>query len=66
MDRSNHPLVWQKSTFSGQNDNCVEIAPLPSGGRAVRDSKNPHGPHLTFTAGEWQAFMLGLRAGEFD
>jgi Domain of unknown function (DUF397) len=35
-------------------------------GRAVRDSKNPTGAHLTFTATEWSAFTAGVRAGDFD
>ena len=35
-------LKWIKSSYSGgQSTNCVEIAALPNGGRAVRDSKNP-------------------------
>lgn len=66
MDRSTQPLIWHKSSFSGQGDNCVEVAPLANGGRALRDSKNPEGPRLTFTFGEWEAFRLGVRAGEFD
>lgn len=34
--------------------------------RAVRDSKDPTGPALTFTAAEWSAFTAGVRASEFD
>ena len=33
---------------------------------AVRHSKDPDGPKLVFTAGEWEAFTVGIRAGEFD
>lgn len=44
----------------------VEIANLPNGGSAVRDSKNPTGPALRFTATEWSAFTTGIRTGEFD
>lgn len=55
-----------KSTFSGQQDNCVEVAPLSNGGKAVRDSKNQTGPALFFTPGEWAAFVAGVRAGEFE
>jgi len=45
---------------------CVEVADLDGGCRAVRDSKNPAGPALTFTVSEWAAFTTGVRAGEFD
>ncbi|HEY9413564.1 MAG TPA: DUF397 domain-containing protein [Pseudonocardia sp.] len=59
-------LSWRKSSFSGQQDNeCVEVASLADGGMAVRDSKNPTGPVLSFTAGEWSAFLKGVNAGEF-
>lgn len=47
------------------SDACVEVADLGSG-PAVRDSKNPTGPALTFTATEWAAFTAGVKAGEFD
>ena len=58
-------LVWRKSSKSGgQGGQCVETANLPEGGRAVRDSKNPEGPVLVFTAGEWSAFIEGVRDGE--
>ena len=33
---------------------------------AVRDSKNPAGPVLMFTQGEWDAFVGGAKDGEFD
>jgi len=57
---------WQKSSYSGAGNACVEIADLHEGGRAVRDSKNPTGPTLMFTAAGWIAFTAGVRAGEFD
>jgi hypothetical protein len=56
--------VWRKSTWSGQ-DGCVEVAFL-EGRVAVRDSKNPRGPVLLFTANEWEAFLSGVRHGQFD
>jgi hypothetical protein len=59
-------LVWHKSSFSSPDGNCVEVAELANGGRAVRDSKDPSGPALRFTAGEWGAFVAGVRGGEFD
>lgn len=58
---------WRKSSYSnGNGGDCVEVADLDGGGRAVRDSKNPHGPALIFTAAEWTAFTAGVRASEFD
>ncbi|MEU9887847.1 DUF397 domain-containing protein [Sphaerisporangium sp. NPDC051011] len=58
-------LVWRKSTYSGHDDNCVEIASLADGGRAVRDSKHPNKPGLTLGAAEWQVFILGVKKGKF-
>jgi Domain of unknown function (DUF397) len=59
--------VWHKSTFSnGSGGNCVESARLPDGSRAVRHSKDPDGPSLIFSPSEWDAFLQGVRAGEFD
>jgi len=44
----------------------VEVADLPDGGAAVRDSKDPDGPKLVFTRAEWVAFLGGVKDGEFD
>ena len=59
-------LAWRKSRYSSDQGNCVEVADLDGGGRAVRDSKNPHGPALVFSAAEWAAFAAGMCDGEFD
>jgi Domain of unknown function (DUF397) len=58
-------LDWRKATASGANG-CVELAPLPDGGVAVRDSKEPSGPVLSFSRHEWVSFLDGLGKGEFD
>ncbi len=59
--------VWQKSSYSGSNGGqCVEVARNLPGVVAVRDSKDPDGPRLVFTAGEWRAFSDGVRQGEFN
>ncbi|MFJ4710243.1 DUF397 domain-containing protein [Streptomyces anulatus] len=57
--------IWRKSSASGAEHDCVEIAELPGGARAVRDSKNPERPPLCFTASEWAAFRAGVLADEF-
>ncbi len=59
------PAVWRKSTFSNNTGACVEVADLDGGHHAVRDSKDPAGPALMFTAAGWAAFTVGVRAGEF-
>jgi Domain of unknown function (DUF397) len=59
--------VWRKSTRSGGNGgDCVEVADNLPGVVAVRDSKDPNGPALTFTPSEWKAFIGGVHDGEFD
>lgn len=58
--------TYRKSSRSTAAGNCVEVADLDSGHRAVRDSKNPAGSALTFTTSQWAAFTAGLRTGEFD
>ncbi len=64
---------WRKSTYSGGNGGtCVEVAVLPGSKEgsdhviAMRDSKDPDGPALTFTPAEWDAFVAGVNDGEFD
>ena len=58
--------VWVKSSLSFANGNSVEVADLGPGGVAVRDSKNPGQQPLVFDRGEWEAFIGGVRLGEFD
>jgi hypothetical protein len=57
---------WIKSSLSFSNSNCVEVAGLPDDEIGVRDSKDVEGPVLRFTPGEWDAFLGGVRNGEFD
>jgi len=59
--------TWRKSTYSGNQGGCVEIADLDDGHVAVRDAKqHGTGPILIFTPHEWDMFILGAKAGEFD
>lgn len=56
---------WVKSSYSGPQGNCVEIARLSDGAVAVRNSRHPDGPALVFTSAEWAAFLSGAADGEF-
>lgn len=64
-ERDTTGLTWRTASASG-GGNCVEVAVLPDGGVAVRDSKNRSGPVLSFTRAEWRAFRHGMSRGEFD
>ncbi|WP_067677383.1 DUF397 domain-containing protein [Nocardia miyunensis] len=57
---------WFKSSRSATSANCVEVAWLERGTVGVRDSKNPNGPALTFTPGEWDAFVVAAQDGDFN
>jgi hypothetical protein len=57
--------IWIKSSLSFSNGNCVEVASL-SHGVGVRNSRDPQGAVLRFTPDEWDAFLGGVRNGEFD
>ena len=60
-------LTFRTASRSGGNNNCVEVATTPDGGRAVRDSKDRgQGPVMYFTPAEWAAFLDGAKNGEFD
>ncbi len=61
MISMNNDLNWVKSSYStATSGNCVEIAALPDGGRAVRDSKNPDGLVLLLTAGQWRRLVKSV------
>jgi hypothetical protein len=59
-------LSWRKSTRSGAVGNCVEMARLPGGDIALRNSRHPDGPALIYTRDEIAAFVSGAKDGEFD
>ncbi len=60
-------LQFRKSTFSQYVWNrCVEVAVDEEKVVHVRDSKERNGPVLRFTGPEWDAFIKGVKNGEFE
>jgi hypothetical protein len=57
---------WHKSRQSNASGSCVETAFLADGSVAVRDTKDREGPNLIYTGPEWEAFIKGVKDGEFD
>jgi Domain of unknown function (DUF397) len=57
--------AWRKSRRSQSQSQCVEIAAVPER-RAVRDSKNPHGPALVVTTSELGALLAAIKTGRHD
>ncbi|MGQ0772898.1 MAG: DUF397 domain-containing protein [Pseudonocardiales bacterium] len=61
---------WRKSSFSGSvgggGGNCVELAPLPDGRIALRDSNHPEAGVLFFTRAETNAWINSCKSGDLD
>ncbi|MGG2460602.1 DUF397 domain-containing protein [Streptomyces sp. RGM 3693] len=58
--------TWLKAQASVGAGECVEVAGLPNGEVAVRNSRHPEGPALVFTRTEMRAFLDGAKSAEFD
>jgi Domain of unknown function (DUF397) len=59
-------VTWSKSRRSNPSGNCVELAELPGGGIAVRNSRDPEGLVLIYPRAEIAAFLQGAKDGQFD
>lgn len=70
MEQNDAHVQWRKSSFSGgggsTGGDCVETAALPDGRIAVRNSKHPEAGVVFFTRAEIDAWLKGVKAGEFD
>ncbi len=55
--REQDGIVWRKSSYTGDNGDCVEVGWPESVGVAVRDSKHRTGPTLSFPTTNWQTFL---------
>ncbi|MEU3226911.1 DUF397 domain-containing protein [Streptomyces sp. NPDC006976] len=59
-------INWQKSSYSGADNNqsCIELAPV-DGSIRMRESDDPD-VVVTTSVAKLRAFVLGVKAGEFD
>jgi hypothetical protein len=58
--------AWTKSSLSSYNGNCAEYSELADGSVLLRNSRDPDGTVLHFSARQWDAMIGDLRRGEFD
>ncbi|MEU1429586.1 DUF397 domain-containing protein [Nocardia sp. NPDC005746] len=58
--------AWFKSSHSGSQGDCVEVAWLGDGGIGVRDSKNPAGGTLVLLPAQWDSFIGVVASGSFN
>lgn len=54
-------LRFRKSSYSANASDCVEVADLPTGGAAVRDTQHREAGHLEFPQQEWSALLDSIR-----
>jgi Domain of unknown function (DUF397) len=54
-----HSATWRKSSYSGSNGACVEVA-VTAPVVGIRDSKNPDAGMLTVSNTAWARFLTNL------
>jgi len=54
------PVIWRTSSHSGDQGNCVEVAPASVDAWRVRDTKARAGGELTYDATAWAAFIAQI------
>ncbi|MFJ6636636.1 DUF397 domain-containing protein [Streptomyces sp. NPDC091376] len=57
-------LAWTKSSYSGAQGDCVEVAHDVAGAMPVRDSKRTAGPAIVFADSGWGVFVDALKRGD--
>ncbi|RKT83769.1 protein of unknown function [Saccharopolyspora antimicrobica] len=55
---------WRKSSYSGNQTNCVEVGALADGA-AVRDTKDRAAGYFVADRGQWSAFIGAVKADRF-
>lgn len=56
-------VAWRRSSYCASSE-CVEVA-THAGRILIRDTKSDASP-LVYTREEWESFVAGIKAGEFD
>lgn len=75
MTKREHPLKgefdtatarWERTTREDGTPAALEIGYADNGLVALRMADDPEGDILIYTPAEWEAFVEGVRDGEFD
>jgi hypothetical protein len=56
IDSGDDTRLWRKASYSVGNGECVEVSSA-YGRVSVRDSKDPNGPALSYSVGDFLSFL---------